>query len=123
MRTCKSQDQHQKNITPQVGRQAQAGKSLGPWTLWRVDVPAPRASSSPQWLTLNCGTDIGMAVTQNSVLGNASAIPSIHHAMKFQVLSMRRAHPVDEASTLRGVIDMEDLGTLGIKSRWPSVRR
>ena len=50
----------------------------------------------PQWLTLNCGTDIGMAVTQNSVLDNASAIPSMLHTMKFQVSSVCRAHPVDK---------------------------
>ena len=76
--------------------------------------PCAQGLKFPQWLTLNCGTDIGMAVTQNSVLDNASAIPSILHAMKLQVSSMCRTHPVGEASILRGVIDVEDLGTLRV---------
>jgi hypothetical protein len=84
--------------------------------LWRV----AKGLKFPQWLTLICGTDIGMAVTQNSVLDNASAIPSILHAMKFQVLSMCRTHPVEEASIIQGVIDMEDLGTLRVAGHVPA---
>ena len=53
-------------------------------------MPCAKGLKFPQWLTLSCDADIGMAVTQNSVLDNASAIPSILHAMKFLVLSMCR---------------------------------
>ena len=65
-------------------------------------------------------TVVDFELRHNSVLDNASAIPSILHAMKFQALSMCKTHPVDEASIIRGVIDMEDLGTLRVAGQKPA---
>ena len=121
MRPCKGdQDQRQQHSTPQVGRRAPAGKVVGPTDIVESGCPCAKGLKFPQWLTLNCGTDIGMAVTQSSVLDNASAIPSILHAMKFQVLSMCRTRHADEASIIRGVIDLEDLGTLRVAGHAPA---
>ena len=39
-------------------------------------------------------------------------IPMVLHSLKFQILSRCRAHPVDLASIMRGVIDESDLRTL-----------
>jgi hypothetical protein len=114
------QDQRQQQSTPQVGRQGAGRKVFGPTDIVEGGCPCAKGLKFPQWLTLNCGTDIGMAATQNSVLDNASAIPSILHAMKLQVLSMCKTHPVDEASIIRGVIDMEDLGTLRVAGHAPA---
>ena len=71
-----------------------------------------RGGSFPESLHWDCG--IGqIVVTPATVFTDCrTIIPTVLHSLKFQILSRCRAHPVDLASIMRGVIAESDLRTL-----------
>jgi len=98
-------------------------RAAGPEDVISGGCPCAQGMKFPQWLHRDCG--IGhIVVTPATVFNDCrTIIPTVLHSVKFQILGRGRAHPVDLASIMRGVIDEFDLRTIRVAGTAEACKR
>ena len=78
------------------------------------ECPFVQGRKFSEWLHWDCGIGHIVVLPATVFTDCRTIIPTVLHSLKFQILSRCRAHPVDLASIMRGVIDESDLRTFRV---------